>query len=145
MPVALDDLGADRVGVQAQLGEDLGLDVGVEMAVRPDRAGDLARADLVDRRGEPRPAAVDLERPAGELEAERGRLGVDRVGAAHHHRLRLGARAGDERRERAGRRRRAAARRRPGAGARGRCRRRRCWSGRGAGSDPPGRPSRRPG
>ena len=71
-------------------GEDLGLDVRPEVAVRPDRARDLAGADLVDRGREPRPAAIDLERPAGELEAERGRLGMDRVGAAHHHGVRLG-------------------------------------------------------
>ena len=70
---------------------------GAEVAVRPDRAGDLAGPDLVDGRGQARPAAVDLERPAGELEAERGRLGVDRVGPAHHRRVGLGAGAGDER------------------------------------------------
>ena len=34
--------------------------------------------------------AVELEGPAGELQAERDRLGVDRVGAAHHHRPGLG-------------------------------------------------------
>ena len=145
VPVALDDLGADRVDVQAERGEDLGLDVGPEMAVRPDRPGDLAGRDLVDGGRQADPPAIELERPAGELEPERRRLGVDRVGPAHHHGLGLGPGAGDERRERAGRRRRAAARRRPGAGARGRCRRRRCSSGRGAGSGPRARPSRRPG
>ena len=97
VPVALDDLGADRVGVQAELGEHLRLDVRAEVAVRPDRAGDLAGPDLVDGRRQARPAAVELERPAGELEPERGRLGVDRVGAAHHHRVGLGPGAGDER------------------------------------------------
>ena len=65
-----------------------------------------------------RPAAVDLERPAGELEPERRRLGVDRVGPAHHHRAGLGPGAGDERREQPVAVARAAARRRPGAGAR---------------------------
>ena len=96
MPVALDDLRAYGVGMQAQLGEDLGLDVGVEMAVRADRPGDLAGPDLVDGRRQAGPAAVDLERPAGELEPERRRLGVDRVGAAHHRRVGLGPGAGDE-------------------------------------------------
>ena len=38
VPVALDDLGADRVDVEAELGEDLRLDVRPEVAVRPDRA-----------------------------------------------------------------------------------------------------------
>ena len=101
MPVALDDLGADRVDVQAQVGEHLRLDVRAEVAVRPDRAGDLAGPDLVDRGGQAAPAAVDLERPAGQLEPERRRLGVDRVGAAHHHGVGLGARAGDEDRDEA--------------------------------------------
>ena len=55
----------------------------------PDRAADLAGRDLVDGLGEPVAAAVDLERPARELEPERRRLGVDRVGAAHHHRAGL--------------------------------------------------------
>ncbi len=93
VPVALDDLGADRVGVEPERGEDLGLEVGAEVAVRADRPGDLAGADLVDGGGEPAPTAVELERPAGELEPERGRLGVDRVGPAHHHRRRPRARA----------------------------------------------------
>ena len=96
VPVALDDLRAHGVGVEAELGEDLGLDVGVEVAVRPDRPGDLARADLVDGRGEPRAASVDLERPAGQLQPERRGLGVHGVGAAHHRRVGLGAGARDE-------------------------------------------------
>ncbi len=70
--------------------QDLGLDVRAEMAVGPDRTGDLAGPDLVDGGGEPDAAALDLERPAGELEPERRRLGVDRMGPAHHHRVGLG-------------------------------------------------------
>ena len=97
VPVALDDLGADRVDVEAQGGEDLRLDLGAEVAVGPDRAGDLAGRDLVDGRREARPPALELEGPAGELEPERRRLGVDRVGPAHHHRLGLGPGAGDDR------------------------------------------------
>jgi hypothetical protein len=46
--VALDDLGAHRVHVQAERREHLALDVRAEVAVRPDRPGDLAGADLVD-------------------------------------------------------------------------------------------------
>ena len=93
VPVALDDLGADRIGVQSEVGEDLRLDVRAEVAVRPHRARDLAGPDLVDGGGQAAPAAVDLERPAGELEPECRRLGVDRMGSAHHHGVRLGARA----------------------------------------------------
>ncbi len=86
----------DRVGVQAERGQDLGLDVRVQVAVRPDRTRDLARPDLVDGGRQPRSAAVDLEGPARELQPERGRLGVDRVGAAHHRRVGLGLRPRDE-------------------------------------------------
>ena len=101
VPVALDDLGADRVGMEPELGKDLRLDVGPEMAVRPDRPRDLAGRDLVDRLREPAPPAVDLERPAGELQPERDRLRVDAVGPAHHQRVRLAPGAGDERRQEA--------------------------------------------
>ena len=117
-------------------GEHLRLDLGAEMAVRPDRAGDLARADLVDRGGEPGPSAIDLERPPGELVAERGRLGVDRVGAAHHHGLRLGAGPGHDRRGQPVGIVEQPPARGLAAGGRDRCPRRRCWSGRGAGTDP---------
>ena len=99
VPVALDDLGADRIGVKTERGEDFRFDVGGEVAVRPDRTRDLAGADLVDRGGETRPATIDLERPPGELEAESRRLGVDRVGPAHHHGVRFSAGARDEREE----------------------------------------------
>ena len=70
--------------------------VRAEVAVRPDRPGDLAGPDLVDGGRQPQPAALDLERPAGELEPERRRLGVDRVGPAHHHRGGFRASPGDE-------------------------------------------------
>ena len=96
VPVALDDLGARRIDPQLQLGHDLGLDLRLEVAVRPDRPGQLAGRDLVDRLGQPAPAAIDLERPAGELEPERGRLGVDGVGPTHHHGAGLGTRPGHE-------------------------------------------------
>ena len=59
-----------------------------EVAVRPDRARDLAGPDLVDRLGQPAPAAIDLERPAGELEPERRRLGVDASGSGPSSRSR---------------------------------------------------------
>ena len=145
VPVALDDLGADRVRVQAQRGEDLGLDGRIEVAVRPDRARDLAGPDLVHGGLEPATAAIELERPAGELEPERGGLGVDRVGPAHHHGLGLEPGPGDEGGEQA-----IGVVEEPFAGrleleGEARCRRHRCWSGRGAGSDPRVRRSRRPG
>ena len=96
------------------VGQDLRLQVRVEVAVRARPARRSCRwptsSTAAARR---RPVAVDLEGPARELEAQRGRLGVDRVGPAHHHRAGLGAGAGDERRDQrvAGR----SSRRRPAA------------------------------
>ena len=88
----------DRIGMEPERGEHLGLDVRAEVAVGPHRPGDLAGPDLVDRGGQPRSSALDLERPAGELEPEGRRLGVDRVRATHHHGLRLRPGAADDRR-----------------------------------------------
>ena len=58
------------------------LDVRVGGCVRADGAGELSDPQLLERSREAAAAAVELERPAGELEAERRRLGVDAVGAA---------------------------------------------------------------
>ena len=87
VPVARDDLGRERLAVQAELGHDLGFDRGIEVRVRPDRAGELAEADLLARRGQPRPVARHLEVPADELQPQRVGLGVDAVRAADHHRV----------------------------------------------------------
>ncbi len=70
------------------------LELGVGGGVRPDRARELADAHPVERAGDALPVARELERPAGELQAERRRLGVDAVRAADLERLAmlLGAR-----------------------------------------------------
>ena len=65
--VALDDLRAHRVDGQVEVGKDLGLEVGREVAVGAHRAGDLAGGRLVEGAGEAYPVAVELERPACEL------------------------------------------------------------------------------
>ena len=101
MPVALDDLGRNRIRLQPEVGEHLRLDVGSEMAVRSHGARDLAGRDLRECRGQPSATSGDLERPARDLEPECRRLGVDRVGPAHHDRVRLRAGARDERGEEA--------------------------------------------
>ena len=95
--IALDDLGADRVRVQAEIRQDLGLDVRAEMAVRPDRTRDLARPDLIHGHRQTRPAAIDFERPTRELETHRRRFGMHRVGPTHHRRVGFRPGAGDER------------------------------------------------
>ncbi len=48
---------------------------------------------------EARPATIDLEGPTGDLQPERHRFGVDRVGPAHHRGVRLGPGAGDQHRD----------------------------------------------
>ena len=63
--VARDDLRADRVDGQPELIEDLRLDVGVELAVGPDRPGDLARRHVLGGRGQPlAPASSSKAQPA---------------------------------------------------------------------------------
>src|SRR5439155_26316950 len=63
------------------------LELRVSSRVRPNRAGELADAQTLERSAEPRGAAVELERPAGELDAERRRLRVDPMGAADDRRV----------------------------------------------------------
>ena len=61
---------------------------GPERRVGADRAGDRAGRRLRERALQPLGVAVRLDREAGELEPERGRLGVDAVGAADAQRVR---------------------------------------------------------
>src|SRR5450756_1682776 len=99
VPVALDDLGAHRVGVEPKIGEDLCLEVRGKEAVRADGTGDLAGRHVVEGACEARAVAGKLERPARQLEPERGGFRMDRVGPAHHHRVGLGPGASDQRDE----------------------------------------------
>ena len=52
------------------------------LRIRADRARELADAASLERTLEPVPGTVELEGPAGELPAERRRLGVDRRASA---------------------------------------------------------------
>ena len=80
--VARDHLRRERIRLEAEpLARDP-LDLGVEAAYVPTVPGELADAVRLERAREPRAVAVELERPAGELPAERRRLGVDAVRAA---------------------------------------------------------------
>ena len=95
--VALHDLGADVVGVQAQLRHHVPLHVRAEQRVGADRPGELAGGEVVRGLAQALAIAVELERPGGQLQAEGDRLGVDGVGAAHHHRVGLLPGTRDER------------------------------------------------
>ena len=80
--VARDDLGRDRLGAQVEPREHAPLEVRRRRRVGADRAGDRADARLPERPLEPVGVAVRLEGEAGQLDAERRRLGLDAVRAA---------------------------------------------------------------
>ena len=79
MPVPLDDLRRDRVGLQPEALAGEPLQLGVGRRVGADRARELADAHRLERPRQPRARAVELEGPAGELEPEGRRLGVHAV------------------------------------------------------------------
>ena len=145
VPVALHDLGADRVDVQAELGQDLRLDVRAEVAVGADRArrscpwpGRRWPGGGASGRGRARRPTTASFRPkvmgSAWTEWVRPIMIVRACSRARRTTVTMAC-------PRSAR----AVRRRPDTGARGPCRRRRCWSARGGGSALPGRPSRRPG
>ena len=87
MPVALQDLGRARGGLEAELLTGHALDVRLGRGVRADGSGELAHSQALDRMDEAFAVAIERECPPGELEPERRRLGMDTVGAAHAQRL----------------------------------------------------------
>ncbi len=98
--VARDHLRRERVRLEPEPLAGDALDLGIEAAVGADRARELADAVRLERPHEPRAVAVELERPAGELPAERRRLGVDAVRAADADRAPVLLGAADDRVER---------------------------------------------
>ena len=64
----------------------MGFDARIDLREGADRAGDRAGRDLRARRDQALAGAGELGIGDGELEAERGRLGVDAVGAADRRR-----------------------------------------------------------
>ena len=82
MPVACYDLGRDGVGFQPESLAGDPLHLRVRGGIRADRAGELSDAHLLERGTEPPARPVELERPSGELQPERGGLGVDAMGTA---------------------------------------------------------------
>src|SRR6187200_2570464 len=86
MPVALHDLRRRRLGFEPEpLARDA-LDLWIDRRVVPDRAGQLPDPHAGKRGLEPFTVTLELERPDGELEAERRRLRVDAVRAPNRQR-----------------------------------------------------------
>ena len=86
VPVALDDLRGVGRGLEAQTLAREPLELRARGGVRADGAGELADPHALERAIEPRTPAIELERPAGELQPERRRLGMDAVRATHDQR-----------------------------------------------------------
>ena len=84
--VARDDLSGDRVGAEAELSAHVLLDPRVDGGVRADGAAHATHGDLFGGALEPGLDPVKLGHPAGDLEAERGRLGNDAVSASGRQR-----------------------------------------------------------
>ena len=91
--VARDDLGGDGLGRAARAASSTRRSKSGRGRVGADGAGDRARRGLRERALEPLDVAMRLEREAGELEAERRRLGVDAVRAPDAERRGVLARA----------------------------------------------------
>ena len=81
--VALYDLRRDGGRPEAEPRADSLFDLRVEVRERADRAADLAHSHRLARALQTRAVAPHLVEPEREGEAERGRLGVDAVRAAH--------------------------------------------------------------
>ena len=99
VPVALEDLGRARRRLEPEPLAGDPLDLGIGGRVRADGARELADAHPLERARDPGPVALERERPAGELEPERRRLGVDAVRPPDRDRLAMLLRSGDDRRE----------------------------------------------
>ena len=93
MAVARNDLGRDRLDRQTHLLGDMGFDARIDLRKGADRAGDRAGRNFLARRDEALFGAGKFGIGDGELEPERGRLGVDAVRAADGRRQLVFARA----------------------------------------------------
>ncbi len=85
--VTADDLRRRRVRGQAKPAQDVALHVGADVGMGADRPRDRADADDVPGPRQAVGVALELGEPAGGLEAEGDRLGVDPVRAADHRRV----------------------------------------------------------
>ncbi len=101
VPVTRDHLGRERIGLETEALARDSLDLRVQSGVGPDRARELSHTIGLQRSDEPSAAAVELEGPAGELPAERHRLGMDPVGTTDADRETVGLGLREDGRERA--------------------------------------------
>src|SRR5207248_3352904 len=85
--VAADDLGGDWVHGQAEPGADIFFQFGRDVGVSADRAGDFAGGDVGAGGFQAGAAPAQFGDPAGQLEPEGDRLGVDAVRAPDLHRV----------------------------------------------------------
>ena len=99
MSVALEDLRRARRRFEPEPLAGDPLDLGVGRRVRADRARELADAHSFEGAVDAGAIPLERERPAGELEPERRRLGVDSVRAPDRDRVAMLLGPGDDRRE----------------------------------------------
>ena len=99
--VALEDLRRAGRWLEAQRLARDALDIRRRGRVGPDRTRELAHAHSGECVVEPATVALELERPAQQLETEGRRLGMDSVRPADRDRVAVLLRAGDDRLERA--------------------------------------------
>ena len=99
MPVARDHLRRDRLRLEPEPFARDALDLRIDRGVGADRSGELADPAAVERSAHAVARPVELERPPGELPAERRRLGMDPVRAADADRVTVLLREPDDRSE----------------------------------------------
>src|SRR5262245_28128678 len=87
MPVALNNLGRDRVKLQPQLSTNGFLHLRVEMSKSADGARNLADLDLLGGLLQTAQVATGFVVPNGDLQPQSCRLCMDAVRAANHHGL----------------------------------------------------------
>ena len=87
MPITAHHLGGGGVGLKPEPLAHEALRLGADVGMAADGAGQLAHADLVTHSSQPILVTGDLRIPAGGLEAEGDRLGMDPVAAPDHGRV----------------------------------------------------------
>ncbi len=102
MTVTSDHLGR-RNRAQSERVADVAFDPGRDVRVRAHRAAQLHHRDVVACRPQAGAIPVDLQGPQGDLRPERGRLGVDAMGASDHDGFAVFAGEAHERGEQFGR------------------------------------------